>query len=348
MYDGGFKEKNDIKSLSNNDVGFPLKKFLSWSPVFNYKGQRYPLYFSPGLLFGLIKDRPDVVVTEGEINFINNMSIYVYCLFFKKRYVWWSLGKVRTRNKNILNKVLDPIVDFLLHRSSCVMTRTTWAKDYYVNVKMVPERKVIVAPNSMDEKIARSEVDEAIIRNLKSASASRVILYVGALTQHKRPKDLVEAFSILCNKPEFLDCELWFVGDGPEKKCLQDTAERLSVEGKVKFFGKVFKGVGNFFTASDVVVVPGLGGLVINHAMIFGKPVVSRLADGTELDLIVDGETGFLLKDYSPHSMADAIGTVLLPVNLERMSANARSKVDDFWNIETMIKRVNNCVEFSG
>lgn len=347
VYDGGFGGKNDTKSVSNNKVGFLFKKLFSWSPVFKFRGQEYPFYFSPGLLFNLILDRPDVVVTEGEINFINNISIFIYCFFFRKRYVWWSLGKVRTRNKNILNKFLDPIVDFLLYRSSCVMTRTTWAKDYYVNAKSVPDYKVIVAPNSMDEELARSEVDEAVVSRLRSAVAGHVILYVGALTLHKRPRDLIEAFAILLEKPEHSDCGLWFVGDGPEKEALMELALELGVGGKVKFFGKVFEGVGSYFKAADMVVVPGLGGLVINHAMIFGKPVVSRLADGTELDLVVAGETGFLLDDYNIKNMADAIDAVLLPANLDRMSVNARSKVDEFWNIETMISRVNQCIEFS-
>src|SRR5690606_1435474 len=156
----------DEKSVSNNYADFGVKKLSSLSPTLKFKGQKYPFYFSPFLFFHLIKDRPDVIVTEGEINFINNISIFIYCLFFGKKYVWWSLGKVRTRKKNIINKLLDPIVDFLLNKSNCVMTRTTWAKKYYTEVKGISEQKIIVAPNSMDEDKARSEVDPIVVSDL--------------------------------------------------------------------------------------------------------------------------------------------------------------------------------------
>ncbi|EJG1422916.1 hypothetical protein CS267_RS24420, partial [Vibrio parahaemolyticus] len=96
VYDGGFGGKNDTKSVSGNSAKFKFKKLVSLSPVFKFKGQDYPFYFSPFLFFNLLKDKPDVIITEGEINFINNISIFIYCKFFNKKYVWWSLGKVRT------------------------------------------------------------------------------------------------------------------------------------------------------------------------------------------------------------------------------------------------------------
>lgn len=347
VYDGGFTSKKDDKSVSNNDAEFDVKKLSSFSPTMNFKGQKYPFYFSPFLFFNLIKDRPDVIVTEGEINFINNISIFIYCLFFGKKYVWWSLGKVRTRKKNIINKLLDPIVDFLLIKSNCVMTRTTWAKKYYLEIKGIPENKIIVAPNSMDEDKARAEVDPAIVADLKQKYAGNIILYVGALTKEKRPKDLIDAYNLLLKNNQFVgDVYLWFVGAGPELEDLKEYVKYLEIESKVVFWGKVFDGVGNYFEASSVVVVPGLGGLVINHAMIFGKPVVSGIADGTEFDLIEDGVSGYIIKDDSIQDLANSISLVLQPENLANMSGAAKRKVDDFWNIKTMISRVEQCIEY--
>ena len=346
VYDGGFGGENDEKSVSGNHAAFAFRRLFSWSPSFCVGGQSYPLYFSPFLIFNLIRDRPDVVVTEGEINFVNNISIFIYCFVFKKKYVWWSLGKVRTRSKNIVNKMLDPVVDFLLFRASCVMARNTWAMNYYVEVKSLPEGRVIVAPNSMDEKLARSEVDQDFVKRLREGVKGRIVLYVGALTANKRPLDLLDAFSKLVATAEYSDTNLWVVGDGPEKVALIEHAARLGLEDKVRFFGKVFEGVGNYFSAADMVVVPGLGGLVINHAMIFGKPVVSGLADGTELDLVVPGETGILWDGCDTADLCSAIAAVLRPENLSRMSINAKRKVDEFWNVQTMIRRVNECIEF--
>ncbi|MDO5668208.1 MAG: glycosyltransferase family 4 protein [Alcaligenaceae bacterium] len=347
VYDGGFKNKKDDKFVTNNKTSFDTHRLKSLSPIFSFKGQRYPLYFSPFLLLSLIKDRPDVIITEGEINFLNNISIYIYCLLFKKKYVWWSLGKVRTRKKNIVNKLFDPVINFLLKRANCVMTRTSWAKEYYIKEKGISEVRVIVAPNSMDEDKARSEVDTKLVESLKNKYPGNIILYVGALTKDKKPRDLIEAFNFMLKSTTHKNnTHLWFVGDGPERDCLMQYAKELGLENQIVFFGKIFNGVGSYFEASDLVVVPGLGGLVINHAMIFGKPVVSRIADGTELDLVESNVTGFLLDNNNIEDLAQAIDHVLKPENLERMSKEAKRRVDDFWNIKTMISRVEQCIEF--
>lgn len=346
IYDGGFGGKNDTKSVSGNKANFNFKKLKSFSPVIKFKGQSYPFYFSPFLFFQLLKDRPDVIVTEGEINFINNVSIYLYCKVFNKKYIWWSLGKVRTRKKNIINKIFDPIVDFLLNRASCVMARNSLAKDYYINSKGIREDKIIVAPNSMDHYKASKMTNLALVEKLTAKKNALVMLYVGALTEHKRPIDLIHALKEISSRSDVDTPELWFVGDGPEMDTLKEEAEKLQLQQHVTFFGKVFDGVGSYFEASDFVVVPGLGGLVINHAMIFGKPVISRLADGTELDLIIDGETGYLVNGYQQDELVDKIVSILDRNKINSMSVNCIDKVKDDWNIDIMYSRVVECIEF--
>jgi glycosyltransferase involved in cell wall biosynthesis len=344
IYDGGFGGKNDTKSVSGNNAGFKFKKLFSMSPILTYNRQEYPFYFSPFLFFDLLMDKPDVIVTEGEINFINNFSIYLYCRLFKKRYVWWSLGKVRTRKKNLINKLLDPFVDFLLKRSACVMARNTLAKDYYIGSKGIQERNVIVAPNSMNHH-KESHVDHDKLTSLKALKgSSKVMLYVGALTKSKRPEDLIYALKKIRTNNDTKDLRLWFVGDGPERDSLERLVDSQGLHSSVFFFGKVFEGVGNYFSIADFVVVPGLGGLVINHAMIYGRPVVSRLADGTELDLIEDGYTGYLVEGYDLDTLVDKI-SLLAVSDLELMSKHCLNKVRNHWNIDIMYERVLECIQ---
>lgn len=345
VYDGGFGGKNDTKSVSGNLAKFKFSKLFSASPVLKFKGQAYPFYFSPFLIFHLIKDKPDVIITEGEINFINNISIFFYCKVFGKDYVWWSLGKVRTRNKNIINKLLDPVVDFLLVHAKCVMARNTLAKEYYTAEKGLHGSTVIIAPNSMNHhKEGDSSFDTKQELN-KIKKNSKVMLYVGALTDLKRPKDLVLALVLLLKNNPDLDVQLWFVGDGPERQKLESLVKELNLEGYVTFFGKIFGGVGAYFEVSDFVVVPGLGGLVINHAMIYGKPVISRLADGTELDLIEDGLTGFLVDGYQIETLVEKI-LLIIDSDLPEMSKLCLNKVSEQWNIDIMYERTLQCVTF--
>ncbi|OXD83109.1 hypothetical protein CE135_11140 [Vibrio parahaemolyticus] len=273
------------------------------------------------------------------------MSIFIYCKFFNKKYVWWSLGKVRTRKKNIINKILDPIIEFLLNNACCVMARNTLAKKYYVNDKDFDDCRVIVAPNSMNH---HKENDVNIERRLELKeikNESIIMLYVGALTNLKRPKDLLFSIESLLKIDPSIDLQLWFVGDGPEREKLEQLTQSLNLSKNVKFFGKVFDGVGAYFELSDFVVVPGLGGLVINHAMIYGKPVISRLADGTELDLIEDGLTGYLVDGYEIDKLVEKI-SLMLNSDLATMSENCLRKVRDQWNIDIMYDRTLQCIDF--
>lgn len=346
IYDGGFGGKNDTKSVSGNKAGFSFKKLFSFSPVLRFKGQSYPFYFSPFLFMHLLKDKPDVVITEGEINFINNISIYLYTKLFRKKYVWWSLGKVRTRSKNVINLLLDPTVDFLLKNSSCVMARNTLAKSYYVEDKQLKSERVIVAPNSMNHYLALGELDSVLELELITLKKRKVLMYVGALTKQKRALDLIESFYLVC-KDNSEELDLWIVGDGPEMSTLQDRVDELKLNFRVRFFGKVFEGVGNYFRAADLIVVPGLGGLVINHAMIFGKPVISRLADGTELDLIKNGVTGYLVDGYSNDVLASTIKKILEHNRYIEMGEAAKALVEETWNIDLMYLKTVECINYS-
>jgi len=265
----------------------------------------------------------------------------------QKKYIWWSLGKVRTRKKNVINVILDPFIDFLLFKASCVMARNTLAKSYYIDEKFIPKEKVIVAPNSMNhhkEVLPKSSTVE-FLTSLKGNST--VMLYVGALTSTKRPADLIYSLKHILNLNPYSDLKLWFVGDGPEKNALEQLVQDLSLVNNVNFFGKIFDGVGAYFQVSDFVVVPGLGGLVINHAMIYGKPVISRLADGTELDLVVDGVTGFIVDDYKLENLVDKI-ILIINSDLGLMSKNCKLLVSDTWNIDIMFSRNLDCIYFKG
>lgn len=344
VYDGGFRPKNDVKSISGHKVNFNVNVLKSLSPIINFKNQSYPFFFSPFLFFNLVRDRPDVVVTEGEINFINNLSVMLYCFIFKKEYVWWSLGKVRTRRKNIVNKILDPIVNYQIKNAKCIMARNSYAKRYYIENELKDKNDIIVAPNSMNHHKALADLDDRLLTKLINKKVDKkVILYVGALVKDKSPSDLLEAFSKLGNSSEML---LWYVGSGPELDSLKEQAKCLDVDDKVSFFGNIFDGVGNYFEVADLVVVPGLGGLVINHAMIFSCPVISRVADGTEEDLVINGFSGYVLKSNSNDDLAQKIEEIFDGEKYIEYGMNARNLIVSKWNIDIMCAKVRECIEF--
>jgi glycosyltransferase involved in cell wall biosynthesis len=349
VVDGGHSELVDAKSTYLNRASFDIIRLRSANRFFSYIGFPYPVYFSPGLIAVLFKERPDVVITEGEINLLNNILVYIYCAVCGKPYLWWSLGKVRTRPVGVLPRLLRPVVRYMLKGARRIVARNSFAKDYYIREMGIDRDKIVVAPNSVDEEKARRQLEASELARLRSSSSGPVLLYVGAMVAAKRPCDLIDVIPILDDLlPDLGRVEVWYVGDGPERRRVEEAVQNRGLSRRVKFFGRITDGVGNYFSAADVVVVPGLGGLVIHHAMIFGAPVVSRPADGTELDLIENDRTGVLVEDESIQGLAEAIERVLRCNMNGEMSGYILDKVNNEWNMALMISRFKEAIACNG
>ena len=234
-------------------------------------------------------------------------------------------------------------MNFSLSCASAIIARNTLAKTYYLQ-KGFTEEDIFVAPNSMNHLKERALINEALSKELTELKGDdKVILYVGALVETKKPGVLLDIFNNLYKNNNAI--QLWFVGGGPEKALLREQVERLNLGSKVLFFGAEFTHAGSYFRAADVVAVPGLGGLVINHAMIFGVPVVSAPADGTERDLIIDGETGYLVEANDWKAYEAALHKVLI-TDTENPEV-IKNHVDRNWNIDLMQQRIVEAIEFA-
>ena len=118
------------------------------------------------------------------------------------------------------------------------------------------------------------------------------VIHVGRLVKWKRVNLLIEAFAkVLLRFPE---AELVIIGDGPELEALKRQADDLNLTGKVLFTGAIYdyKQTATHLASSAVYALAGMGGLSINDAMTFGLPVICSVCDGTERDLVIDGESG--------------------------------------------------------
>jgi glycosyltransferase involved in cell wall biosynthesis len=156
---------------------------------------------------------------------------------------------------------------------------------------------------------------------------------VGALEANKRFDVLVEAVAGLS------DVTTVVVGDGPMRASL---SAGLRGRADVVLVGAVPPSeLPRYYRAADVVVLPGRGGMVISEAMAHGRPVIVHQADGTECDLVVDGETGLQLRKGDAPAIRAAIEALARdPDRAERMGAKARARVADELGIQVMVERI--------
>ena len=96
-------------------------------------------------------------------------------------------------------------------------------------------------------------------------------------------------------------------------------------------------------------MMPGLGGLALQQAMMCAKPVVCSVADGTELDLVKDGRNGFFLPREEPiEAWTQRISRVLTDPDLrERMGRQSGEIIEGEFNSDIMIQRILDAIEYS-
>jgi glycosyltransferase involved in cell wall biosynthesis len=160
-----------------------------------------------------------------------------------------------------------------------------------------------------------------------------VVLYVGRLQARKRLDDLIRACAAL---PEVVQPRLVIVGDGPERERLEALARQ--VYPSVEFAGAKFGAeLAPYFTAADLFVLPGTGGLAVQEAMSYGLPVIVARGDGTQDDLVRPGN-GWQIPVEDFPALLNALQTALSdPAKLRNMGKESYLIVADEINIEKMV-----------
>lgn len=96
-----------------------------------------------------------------------------------------------------------------------------------------------------------------------------------------------------------------------------------------------------YYQAADVFVLPtreDIWGLVVNEAMCCGTPVISTRKCGAALELISDGENGYIVETDDPKLLEEAIRKVLICPDLMLLKRNAL-KTAKKYTIDQMVAR---------
>lgn len=197
---------------------------------------------------------------------------------------------------------------------------------------------VTVMHNTIDESRVQcldpAQARERLQDRHPELAGRRIVLFVGALLAEKRLQALLQATERLGRA----DVALLVVGDGPEAASLR---AQVAGRGDVILAGAVLEGVGAYFDAADVYVLPGTGGLGINEAMAHGLPVISGDADGSADDLVIPGITGLRWRSGDPDELAGLIATVLDDPHAARAMGRAgRQRITGDLCFTRMVDRV--------
>ena len=175
----------------------------------------------------------------------------------------------------------------------------------------INEEKVHVVPNGVDTKKFKP-AGKARARNLLNLPQDKnIVLFVGALRKIKGVDYLIEAAE------NFVDpnTDLFMVGrDDGLRKNLEKRAHELKIADYIKFTGPVnHDDIPLWISASDILVLPSLSEgrpNVVLEALACEVPVVATNVGGIP-ELMVDGETGYLVPAKSPRELSRKINKLL-------------------------------------
>ena len=363
--------RSPIFERINNLPGISIKLFHGCdfpnTKVINYKGEKnYPskeiksfplklktsnghalMPISPRLFWELIKFKPDVILCEGASNLANNIIAYLYAKLFRVKTIQWGLGEIKNRKKSFLRRSMDWLIESMERTSNACLSYSSRGKDYYKRVG-VNEEKIFVAVNVIDTDTklkALTSMDRTSIYQKAHQNTDFNVLFVGALTEAKKVDLLIKAFSTF-DKNSSIKSKLTIVGDGADKQRLENIAIQSDCKN-IEFTGSIVNGVSEYFLASDIFILPGLGGLAISDALVHDLPVIATIGDGCEIDLLSCG-AGIIDEDMDIDHLVKHLQELSSDnERLKQMKENAHKTIRDHYNINTYISNVEKCIHYA-
>ncbi len=187
-----------------------------------------------------------------------------------------------------------------------------------------------------------SDLDGREIRQELGIGAAPVVGSVGRLAPDRGHELLIAGFRILLR--ELPEARLVLVGKGELLPQLERRVSELGLGGRVLFTGYRDRDLPRVVAAMDCFALMGAGSdescRAALEAMAAAKPVVARRA-GALPEIVVEDETGLLVSDDRPESVAAAILTVLAdPQAARRMGAAGRRRVETEFTAERAVSIV--------
>jgi glycosyltransferase involved in cell wall biosynthesis len=150
----------------------------------------------------------------------------------------------------------------------------------------------------------------------------RVVLAVGRLSAEKAFADLIMAMDLLRRLRRDLSIQLLILGDGPERRRIEQLVRDLDLRDRVTLLGHIHD-VRPYYQRADVLAISSVtegSPNVLLEAMAGGVPVVATPVGGIP-ELVTDKETGLLVEPRNPQAMASAINLLLTDSDLAKTLA---------------------------
>lgn len=280
------------------------------------------------LFFGLFRKKFDIVISRTRF-FSTSLLALIYAKIKGVKWIHIEHGsdfvKLNNRLFSFLAKVYDHTFGKMILFFSNANIANSEASAHFCQ-KLHKGKKCAVIYRGVEiEKIENAPENVA----LKKDNPDQIIIaFVGRLIDGKGVYDLLEALKDISE-----DYKLFIVGDGPQRKILEDFSKKLGLAEKIIFFGhKKFEEAIGILKASDVFVNPsyteGLPTSVIEAALC-QKAIIATNVGGTP-EIISGNGDGFLIEPKNINLLKEKLELLITDAKLrEEFGRNAYQKVKE-------------------
>jgi sugar transferase (PEP-CTERM/EpsH1 system associated) len=236
-----------------------------------------------------------------------------------------------SRRKVLVNRIASSLTDRVVAVSNDVANLA-------LELEHVRPDKVMTILNGVDTEEYRPGADPAAARErLGIPTAGFHVGCVARLAAVKDHRTLLDALAILrARRP---DVHLTLIGDGPERRALEEHVSRIGLGSAVTFAGEQGD-IASLLPAFDVFALSSRSegiSLTLLEAAAAGLPIVAT-AVGGNAEVVDDGETGLLVPPHEPARFAEAIEVIARREDRAEMGTRGREKVKRRFSVEQMAR----------
>jgi glycosyltransferase involved in cell wall biosynthesis len=310
------------------DNGVEVIEIGNLKSIFDYKQhqkvQRIIEDFKPYIIHGAVFEGVTMVAVNG---FIKKVPIIII--------EETSDPQNRSWRGNILMKLFSLVSDKVIAISPNVA-------DYLTKTAKISNRKVITINNGVE--IPR-DVNNFEIEKLKKKYSIQpddfIIGSIGRLfNHHKKYTDILEALAKLAD----IRIKLMIVGEGNDRKLIQNKATELKIENQLIMVGYQYD-TAPFYKLMDVFCLASQRegfGLVAAEAMLHKLSVIATRVGGLQ-NVVKDNVTGYLVTPNSPDELCLKISELVSQPNLRHQMGEAGySRALKNYTEENYVKKIEN------
>ncbi len=232
-----------------------------------------------------------------------------------------------------------------LRRAEFVTAPSRYTVNQLIRTQGLSPSKAALLPYCLDPGFRNCPPDQGG----KSGRLASQILTVGRLLRSEPGKGVDTVIRAMRQVVQAVpDARYVVVGDGDERSRLEELANESGVGDCVMFLGHLTEcELQERYSEADVFAMPSRQegfGIVFLEAMSFGKPVVAAAVGGTP-DIVVDGQTGFLVEYGDTRGVADRLIRLLCDADLRaRMGYSGRERVEANYTFAHFRRRLSDMI----